>query len=103
MKGDKLWCPHCRKYFVDTEEMYDSRDGGRPTFAAPKKVHRVWECPYCLHSCGITNVNQTIIDEQEIIDRNKNNYKGSTIYKKFIKDWPKLLQQKDLNSRGLSI
>ena len=89
MQGDTLYCIGCGKYFTDTEELYDSRNGGKPLYVAPKKVHFVWNCPHCF-SNSIVNVNQTIIEELEVIDHKENNYKGTPLYKRFIKDWPKL-------------
>lgn len=91
MRGDKLYCVKCGKYFADTEELYDSRNGGIPLYIGKglKKVHYVWNCPHCF-SNSIVNVNQTIIEGQEIIDRNENNYKGSILYRRFVKDWPLL-------------
>lgn len=91
MKGDKLYCVNCGKYFADVDELYDSRKYGKPLFTAPKRVHLEYNCPYCLHN-HVINVNQTIINEQIVINQRENNYKGSALYKKFIKDWPKLLQ-----------
>lgn len=91
MKGDKLYCVGCGKYFADINELYDSRNGGKPLFIAPKKVHRIYNCPYCFSNNTI-NVNQTIIDGIVIVDHHENNYKGSGVYKKFIEDWPKLYE-----------
>lgn len=91
MRGDKLYCVGCGKYFVDINELYDSRNEGKPLFTAPKKVHLTYSCPHCF-SNNIINVNQTMIDEIITIDQRENNYKGSGIYKKFIKDWPKLYE-----------
>ena len=101
MKGDKLYCIECGNYSIDVQNFYDSRNNGKPKYDAPKKVHFVWNCPYC-GSNKIMNVNQTMIDNIIIINKKKNNYKGSTLYKKFKKDWP-LLQQKTLNSLSASI
>jgi len=103
MKGDRLYCPHCGKYSIDTQELYESRQNGRPTYTAPKKTHYVWRCPYCYYS-GLVNVNQVIITNILQIANNKirNNYKGSILYKIFIKDWP-LLYQKSLNTLSNSI
>lgn len=93
MKGDKLYCTNCRKYFADTQELYDSRDGGKPLYTGKgmKKVHYEWSCPYCFYNT-IINVNQTMIKEQDAIRNNKvrNKYRGSKLYLQFIKDWPEL-------------
>jgi len=103
MKGDKLYCIRCEKYSVDTWKLYESRNGGKPKYTGKgvKKLRCIGNCPYC--SCNImVNVNQLIIDELFRIKNNKvrNNYKGSKLYHRFIKDWPELLQeQKALNSQ----
>jgi len=96
MKGDKLFCITCEKYSVDTQDLYDSRNDGKPRYSGKgtKKERYVWNCPHC--SCNImVNVNQLIIDELFRIKNNKvrNNYKGSKLYHRFIKDWPELLQE----------
>jgi len=58
-------------------------------------------CPHC--GCNIlVNVNQIMIDNIIMIAMKENNYKGSKMYQRFIKDWPKL-QQKTLNSLARSI
>ena len=101
MKGDRLYCPHCGKYSIDTQELYESRQDGKPNYIAPKKIHYVWRCPHCFYSILI-NVNQVIITGILLIAKMENNYKGSTLYKQFAKDWPRL-QQKALNSLSASI
>ena len=101
MKGDRLYCPHCGKYSIDTQELYESRQDGRPTYIAPKKTHYVWRCPYCFYG-GLINVNQVIVDNVLKIAKMKNNYKGTCLYKKFIYDFP-LLQQKALYTLSTSI
>lgn len=103
MKGDKLFCIRCEKYSTDIQDLYDSRNGGRLRFSGKgtRKSHYVWNCPYC--GCNIiVNVNQMMIDNILMIAQKKNNYKGSKLYQRFIKDWP-LLQQKALNTLKRSI
>lgn len=103
MKGDKLFCVACEKYSIDTWELYESRNGGKPRFKGKgtRKSHYVWNCPHC--NCNIlVNVNQIMIDNILMITKKDNNYKGSKLYQRFIKDWP-LLQQKTLNMLKRSI
>ena len=98
MKGDKLFCVVCEQYSVDIQTMYESRNGGKPKFKGKgaSKERYIWNCPHC--GCNImANVNQIIIDNIIMINLKENNYKGSKMYQRFIKDWP-LLQQKTLNS-----
>ena len=94
MKGDRLFCVVCEKYSVDIQDLYDSRNGGRPRYGgkSARKIHYVWNCPYC--KCNIlANVNQIIIDNILMIAKKDNNYKGSKLYQRFIKDWPSLQKE----------
>lgn len=97
MKGDKLFCVVCEKYSVDIQDLYDSRNGGKPRYGGKgtRKSRYVWNCPHC-GCCIVVNVNQLLIDELFRIKNNKvrNNYKGSKLYKRFIKDWPSLKEDK---------
>lgn len=100
MKGDRLYCFNCKRYSVDTNELYDSRNGGRPSYRAPKKCRYIWRCPHCFYSSMI-NVNKVIADGILFIAENKEHLLAP-LYFKFIEDWPEL-QQKALSSLARSI
>lgn len=90
MNGDKIYCTHCKQYSNETRPLFDSRQGGRPIYTAPRKQHFEFRCPHC-YSTDLINVTMTI--EQGIKDIITLN---SKYYYMFIDKWP-LIHQKTLN------
>ena len=63
MRGDKLWCAGCGKYFYDTAICYETRNKGKPNFTGTGAVrlHFIDRCPYCWCDKYL-NVNQILIE-----------------------------------------
>lgn len=93
MKGDILFCTHCKQFSREIDNTMDSRTGKAMTISSDGKIRPIKgfgnhkyspRCTHCKYEKTIVNVNQLCDDADDIMHNNTNglrNWNQKKLYK----------------------